>query len=309
MLNDFSGRSIRWWIFLRERFAPRASVPIIGAYFGANAILAAGLAHTAPTAARVLATLLVVVLLVFLRLRIFDDIKDATRDQHEHPERPLARGLITVREAKQAATIVAFFELAFALLAGPLATAAWCIVLAYSLLMYREFFAGTWLRPRMELYAASHTLIAAWLGLFIIVAATSRWPWELPNAVWLLLGVNWATFNVFEFARKSWGIDEERPASPSYSNRWTPGGAVILTLSQALPAAAASAVLLSSSSLRTLAVLALSALSVLGLAAAAAYVVRPFRHCALIYRGTMSFFIFAIYGILLLFAAQVDVPS
>ena len=46
-----------------------------------------------------------------------------------------------------------------------------------------------------------------------------------------------------------------------------------------------------------------------GLAAAAAYVHKPLRPWARFYRATMTVFILAIYGILLLFAAQRDVSS
>jgi 4-hydroxybenzoate polyprenyltransferase len=276
---------------------------MVGAFFAANALLAVRLAqHTAPIDHLLCA--FAVTLLVFFRLRIFDEIKDASRDRSEHPERPLARGLISLDEAKQATAVSASAELAFALHAGPPAAVAWLFVSGYSLLMYREFFIGSWLRPKMELYATSHTLVAGWIGLFVVIAATSRWPWDLPNAVWVLVGLNWAIFNLFEFARKSWGQDEERSGIPSYSNRWTPAGAAALALSQAFAAAIASAILLRASLHSAMAVGASSVLAAIVLAASIVYVMKPFQQRARIYRSTMTFFILGIYSILVLFAVQ-----
>jgi 4-hydroxybenzoate polyprenyltransferase len=276
---------------------------MVGTFFAANALLAARLVHHTPAIDHLLAAF-AATLLVFFRLRIFDDIKDASRDRSEHPERPLACGLISLDEAKQAAAVSASAELAFALLAGFPVVVAWLFVFGYSLLMYREFFIGPWLRPKMELYAASHTLVAGWLGLFAAIAATSRWPWDLPHSVWILVGLNWAVFNLFEFARKSWGQDEERPGVPSYSNRWTPAGAAVLALSQAFAAAAAAAFLLRASLHSAVALGASSVLAAIGLAASLAYVMKPFHQRARIYRSTMTFFILGLYSILVLFAVQ-----
>jgi 4-hydroxybenzoate polyprenyltransferase len=46
--------------------------------------------------------------------------------------------------------------------------------------------------------------------------------------------MNWAFFNLFEFARKTFAASEERPTVPSYSNIFTPRGAWALSWSQVI---------------------------------------------------------------------------
>ncbi len=285
----------RWRIFLRERFPLVRHLTMASAFFAGNALLACRLTGTVLTwktgAAGVLATVL-----IFLRLRIFDEIKDAATDRSEHGDRPLAQGLITLSEARGTAAGIAVLELAAALVAGPKAAVAWLPVLGYSLLMYREFFVGSWMRPKMELYAITHTLVAGWIGLFIATAAAgSCWIWELPAVLWVFMAGNWLVFNVFEFARKSWAPEEERPGIASYSGRWKPAGAAILTLSQGIPAAGLAAGVLGFPLLPTAAFGALTALAFL---AAACYAARPSRGFAKLFRGGMSFFILAFYLLL-----------
>jgi 4-hydroxybenzoate polyprenyltransferase len=226
----------RWATFVVERFPPVRHAVMVAAFFAGNWAVAAAVAGAKPSVARIACGALAT-LLIFFRLRVFDEIKDHETDRSKHPGRPLARGLITASEAKRAAAAVAAAEFALALTCGPPAAVAWLGVLGFSLLMYREFFAGRWLRPRMELYAVTHTLVAGWLGLFVAAAVTGRHLWELPSGAWWFAVANWAVFNVFEFARKTFGRDEERPGIESYSSRLGPAGAAALTASQALVAA------------------------------------------------------------------------
>ena len=284
----------RWRDYVGSRFGA-GSAGLGAAFFLGNALLAAGLTGSWPEPATVAAGAIATIL-IFLRLRIFDDLKDAARDRREHPERPLASGEMTAREARVGAVVVAGCEMAAVAEAGPSAVLAWGLVAAYSLLMLREFFLGRWLRPRMELYAFAHTLIAAWLGWLAAAVATGRAPWELPGPVLFAGLLNWTTFNVFELARKSRAPEEERPRSPSYSRRLRPAGAAGLALSQALVACAAAAWLLGARGAAGAALLG-GAAAVL----AAAYASRPSR--ARLYRAGMTVFQVAIYALLALTAA------
>ncbi|MBN1669538.1 MAG: UbiA family prenyltransferase [Kiritimatiellae bacterium] len=200
------------------------------AFFLGNALVALVLAKGSVHWPSMLPPLAATVL-IFFRLRIFDELKDYETDKALHPDRPLARGLISTIDAKRMALTVAVLELALAAASGPCAFAAWGVVLLFSLLMYREFFAGAWLRPKMELYAVSHTLVSGWIGLYIATAVSGMLPWRLPAGVWAFALANWAVFNVFEFARKTWARDEETPGIESYSGRLQPWGAALLTLS------------------------------------------------------------------------------
>lgn len=303
MTRELSAWLVRWWMFIGDRFAPLSYFTMAAAFFTGNALIARRMTEALPTPGGAFSALFVTVL-VFLRLRIFDEIKDADRDRDENPDRPLACGLIGLPEAKRMAVMVAAIELVLALLLGWPAFVAWCVLLIYSLLMYREFFVGSWMRPKMELYAVTHTFVASWLGIFVATAVTSRWPWDLPPATWILVGVNWAVFNLFEFARKSWGQDEERVGIPSYSGRLKPAGAAALAMSQAIPAAGGTALLATWTPPSPM-LGASVALAAVGLTAAIAYAMEPIRGPAKRYRTTMTVFILGIYAVLAIFSAEV----
>ncbi|MBY0451035.1 MAG: UbiA family prenyltransferase [Cyanobacteria bacterium] len=190
-----------------------------------------------------IAIVTLVTFFIFFRLRIFDDIKDYETDCRIKPSRPLARKLISLLEAKMVAFALAFAEGLLALYLGTNAFCAWGLLFVYSVLMYREFFVGRWLRPQMEFYALTHTWVAVWIGLFIATALSDTALNMLPIECVVFSGCNWLVFNVFEFARKTFGSDEETlPEDPcheeTYSQRLTPIGAGLLTLFNALLAIA-----------------------------------------------------------------------
>jgi 4-hydroxybenzoate polyprenyltransferase len=56
----------------------------------------------------------------------------------------------------------------------------------------------------------------------------------LPRNAFIFLLMNWAFFNLFEFARKTFAPSEERPQVPSYSNIFGTRGAWALSVSQCI---------------------------------------------------------------------------
>lgn len=210
---------IRWYRFIAERFSLVVHLPLIFFYVSANALVAWGSSGESATVSKALVLSGIVTALIFCHLRIFDEIKDYRTDLAAHPDRPLPRGLLSLDEAKSGAIVLITVELSLSLLIGPAAFLALAATILYSLLMFREFFIGSWLRPRLATYALTHTLIACWMSLFIFAAATGRHFWQVPEAYsWFVL-VNWMIFNIFEFGRKSFGKEEEQELVDSYSKR------------------------------------------------------------------------------------------
>jgi 4-hydroxybenzoate polyprenyltransferase len=136
-----------------------------------------------------------------------------------------------VGEAWRVSLTVAGLELVLVAACGAAAATAWCLAFGFSLLMKKEFFIGSWLAPRMELYAVSHTFVAALIGMTFASGLSGLTPWRLPTKLLWMGAINWALFNVFEFARKSYAPGEE-PRGETYSKRLSPAGAAALTLSQ-----------------------------------------------------------------------------
>lgn len=215
---------LRWSVFIKERFNPITNTPVILAYFASN-VLFLFICYGKSVAWFPLFSGFLLVWLIFFHMRLFDDIKDYETDRLYNKERPLPRGLITIKEYGAVTLICIILEIVIALWFGQEVFSTYTLVLSFTLLMRQEFFIGEWLRPRMELYAASHTLSAFLMGVLIISLASGKMIWQMPiSAVLFSLG-SWFVFNVFEFGRKTFSKEEEREGIDSYSLRLKPWGA------------------------------------------------------------------------------------
>jgi 4-hydroxybenzoate polyprenyltransferase len=224
--------------FVRERFPLSSHVPMVAVFtlgnvaFVASALGGSAFGRTGGQPGRLLGTTLVA-LLYFFRLRCFDELKDHEVDRRDNPDRPLARGLVTRRQLGIAAGLALAAELGLAAaLFGGAGMAVHAVAQGYSLLMYREFFLGPWLRPRLTTYAVTHTFSAVLLGASIGMLHAAALPQDRPARLLPALLFNWALFNLFEFARKTWAPAEERPRVDSYSRRFGLAGALALSASQ-----------------------------------------------------------------------------
>ncbi|MCM8814296.1 MAG: UbiA family prenyltransferase [Candidatus Omnitrophica bacterium] len=212
----------RWRIFCRERFPLLSHVVLLGFYTAANACVAVSAVPPSVIPIFRLFGTSILVVTIFFHLRIFDEIKDFKIDFQVHRDRPLARGLIAVPEAKAVAAGLIALELCAAAVVGPAALVAALCVAGYSLLMYKEFFIGAWLRPRLATYALTHTVVSCGISVFIFSALTARFFWEIPATYGWFVLVNWMIFNIFEFGRKTFGKAEEQDGVESYSQRLGP---------------------------------------------------------------------------------------
>lgn len=298
MATDGRGILVRWAAFVQERFPLLVHLPLVLAFGGGNLVVALHGGTVLLSAGRI-AAILGLTLLFFFRLRLFDELKDHDTDLTEHPERPLPRGLVSAAEAQRVAAGSLVLEGAIALLLGWPTAAAWVLAAIYSLLMYREFFCGRWLRPKMELYALTHTLVAGGMGWFIACSAIDAPPWKLGPAVMAFALVNWSVFNVFEFARKTYGRDESDGRAETYSERLGSLGAVLLSLGWA-----GLAVILTGYLFPTLIAtqwLWPARLILLGppLVGSFFYLRRPQKKAAWIFRALFSAFLFVFYVVLI----------
>jgi 4-hydroxybenzoate polyprenyltransferase len=203
---------------------------MIAAFFAANAAVGSRTATAAPGVSRLILAGVVLVSF-FMRLRIFDDVKDHSTDVASNPGRPLARGLIAPGEARAVAFALLALEGMLSAALGWPALGAWLVAAGFSLLMFEEFFCGPWLRPRLELYAVTHTFVACLMAVMVLAAVSDVAAWRSADLLFAL--ASWAVFNVYEFARKSFDVSEERPGVDSYSSRLGVWGASALTVSQA----------------------------------------------------------------------------
>jgi hypothetical protein len=156
----------RFWIFQNER------IPLI-------VMAAIALSVTAAVARAnnhfqwfqvTIATLMII--LYFLQIRLADEPKDFEHDNKYYPDRPVQRGVITLKELSHLKNgVIASFLVLAALSGSWLVFGLACFQQAYSYLTRKEFFIREWLRKHFLTYQFSHYVqlfILAWLILTVL---------------------------------------------------------------------------------------------------------------------------------------------
>jgi 4-hydroxybenzoate polyprenyltransferase len=111
--------------------------------------------------------------LLFIQLRLGDEVKDFEKDKIVNPTRPLPRGLLKPEEVLKAMNIVFFTILVGGIFIGIgfswISGLALCLSTIFGQLMYHEFYIGKELNKSPILYALTHQvivfLIYGWIGL------------------------------------------------------------------------------------------------------------------------------------------------
>jgi 4-hydroxybenzoate polyprenyltransferase len=171
---------------------------------------------------------------LFFQLRVADEWKDRKEDALYQSERPVPRGLISLKELTLAAALVAAGQAALVTIFEPSMLTLLAIIWGYFFMMSREFFCPGYLRSRPILYVLTHMFILVLSDLFI--TALDWWhagiksraaaffinsPGHLshlaPAALILFLAAGFANGLVIELGRKICNADEERPGVETYS--------------------------------------------------------------------------------------------
>jgi 4-hydroxybenzoate polyprenyltransferase len=223
----------RWWTYQRERF------PVVGHGLLVLAFASAAVCHSAllrsaaaPDASVVegprLASFVVafvVCFLFFLQLRIADEWKDAEEDARVRPDRPVPRGLVTLRELAFVGVIAAFIQIAASAALAPALIAILALGWGYFALMSREFFVADWLQPRHALYLLSHMLVMPIVDCFatacdwLLHQPPDRWIAPPPALGWFL-AASYANGVVIEIGRKLRAPADEQPGVATYTAVW-----------------------------------------------------------------------------------------
>ena len=220
---------MNWLKFIRERFEPVSHLLMISFFVAVHGAAARSIFSVQPALGPVLLAFSLA-LLFFFKLRLYDEIKDYETDLEFNPTRPLARGLLTVRQLERVIALILVFEVTILFFAGDAAAVCGTIAIVYSLLMYKEFFIGRWLRPLLTTYAMTHTIVCSMLSATLLAAFTQKLPHTIQE--WSFIFASWFLFNVFEFGRKTFASIEERDRVPSYSKVFGRRGALVLVLAQ-----------------------------------------------------------------------------
>ena len=131
----------RWWTYQRERFPVLAHGVLIAAFslaaVGYTALVLGRREFPAEAAVVAFAGSF----LFFVQLRIADEFKDFDEDTRYRPQRPVPRGLVSLRELGVLAGLAALAQLALAVWLKPVLVVPLVGAWAYLALMTVEFFA------------------------------------------------------------------------------------------------------------------------------------------------------------------------
>lgn len=220
----------RGWTYLQERFPLGAHGPLVFAFAGGVTCASAALRGAPGPGWPVALTAVAVALGFFFQLRVADEWKDAEADRLHQPERPVPRGLVTLRELTAAALAVAAVQVAFAVALDPRLVAALAVVWGYGALMTAEFGVREWLADRPLAVLLSHGVIVPLIDGFAVACDVLAHGAALHGGLGPLLGVGFFGGMVVEVGRKVRAPREERSGVDTYSARWGRGGATTLWL-------------------------------------------------------------------------------
>jgi hypothetical protein len=125
---------------------------------------------------------------LFLLVRIFDEFKDAADDAAYRKELAVPRGLVSLTELRRIGIIVVIIQVILNLLFIPKMLLIYFLIMAYLLLMGKEFFIPDWLKKQQFWYVTSHMFIIPFIDMYA------------SGLDWLLQGVTAPVGLLFFFA-------------------------------------------------------------------------------------------------------------
>lgn len=229
------------WIYQQERFPLSKTVPLLAVFSAASLCVSAELADRPLPSLGGFTAGFVIAMLLFFQMRVCDEFKDLEGDKRYRPDRPIPRGLVSLRTiiTLGVASLPVTAFTAWAWHPGVL----WLLVLVWLWLaaMTIEFGVPAWLKARPILYLLSHMAI---MPLIDLLLTGLEW---FPGGgaafgLWLFLALSFVNGCVLEIGRKLWSPQDEIVGVDTYSGLWGPVNAariwsIITLLSFALLAA------------------------------------------------------------------------
>jgi len=220
----------RLWEYQGERF-PVLKHGLLIAAFGASAVCLSALlrGQEALPDPHAVIVAVAVLFLFFLQLRIADEHKDNEDDTRFRPERPVPRGLVSLRELRGVAIGAGIAQVALTASLDWRLLGLLLLVWAWMAVMTKEFFAPRALKARPVLYMISHMAVMPLIDLYATACdwlpAGARPQERFGLALLAFLALSLFNGVVLEIARKSWAQESEREGVETYSKLWGPRGA------------------------------------------------------------------------------------
>jgi 4-hydroxybenzoate polyprenyltransferase len=208
-------------IYQAERFPLGRTSLLVAVFSSASVSASASLADRALPSFGTYLAAFVVTLCFFFQLRVLDEIKDADDDLKYRPERPIPRGLVSLRLIVGLGIATVPVSMVACAAVDPrmmlLLIPAW----VWMCLMTVEFFAPAALKARPALYTVSHMLV---MPLIDLVVTGFEWlpRGSSPTGLWVFLLMSFSNGCVLEIGRKLWSPQNEREGVETYSSLMGP---------------------------------------------------------------------------------------
>lgn len=167
----------------------------------------------------------VIILSVFLflfRLRLLDEIKDHAYDKEFHPHRPVARGLLEIKDIRLMVSTVFLIELGIQFFVVGAVRFLFILLLLYSFLIYKDFFVHKFLKKYLTIELILHEFIFIGYVMYSLSVITSTFwlPSGLPDYLFLLFMV--LSPLIYELGRKvNHRVDQHGNfTNDTYASRW-----------------------------------------------------------------------------------------
>lgn len=214
-------------VYQAERFPLGKTALLVAVFSAASLSVSAHLAGRPLPGLGAYAAGVFCALVLFFQMRAADEVKDHDDDCRYRPERPIPRGLVSLRLIVGIALGLGPLAALAAWVVGPVPLALLFATWLWLALMSLEFGARDWLRARMLVYLVSHMAIMPLIDLFLTSLEWARAGHPHP-ALALFLGLSFVNGCVLEIGRKTWASEAEREGVESYSSLWGPGRSALI---------------------------------------------------------------------------------
>lgn len=218
----------RLWLYQAERFPLLKTAVLLAVFTAAGLSLSAHLgARPLPSPWVFVAVWLVAIGFLF-QLRVADEFKDFDDDRRYRPERPVPRGLVSLKLLRRLALATAGVAVLLTLGITPLLLVPLLLVWLWLGLMTAEFFVPAWLKARPLLYLVSHMAILAFIDFYVTAAEWLPNSTLPPPGIWVFVILSCVNGCVLEFGRKTWAPQSERQGVETYSALYGPSRSALI---------------------------------------------------------------------------------
>lgn len=218
MKDNEKGIIKRLNIYQKERF------PILVLLFTTTSVILSSTAVSIPLKDNPLNYLngmivaFVTLILFMFHIRVLDEYRDYKFDSKYHTERPVQRGVISLKELLILDVIGLILQATINIIYLDLGFISWLVAFGYTFLAGNDFFLKKWLRKKFYLYNLLNLLQMLFLQIYLYIIIVHSLKFEnillIIHFIFVLLNIG-----LLEFGRKLKTRSEEGAGNDTYSSR------------------------------------------------------------------------------------------